>query len=194
MARTPGGAPSKRCPKCAQTKPGSHFGADRRTPDGQKCWCRRCRRLSAHARYRLVKASPEFREKTSEAAIASRGRSSRNYLRYLLGQTGSRGSHRHDGLPLEHVLDLFEKQAGRCFYSGLPMTWTMGQGRVDTNMSLERLDPSRGYEPGNVVLCCYFINVSKRSKSIEEWLHWAEAVWQHRSNQPQIRLVSSGGL
>lgn len=56
------------------------------------------------------------------------------------------------------------------------MTWTTGKGCVDTNISLERLDARRGYEPGNVALCCYYINVSKREKTIAEWLAWADRV------------------
>lgn len=56
------------------------------------------------------------------------------------------------------------------------MTTTAGSGRIDTNASLERLIPSAGYVPGNVVLCCYYINVSKREKSIDEWLRWSSLV------------------
>jgi hypothetical protein len=30
------------------------------------------------------------------------------------------------------------------------MTWLTGQGKVDTNISLDRIDPERGYEPDNI--------------------------------------------
>ena len=59
------------------------------------------------------------------------------------------------------------------------MTHSTGNGKVDTNISIDRLDVTVGYVPDNVVLCCYFVNVSKRDKSIWEWLEWAKKVEHH---------------
>jgi len=93
-------------------------------------------------------------------------------------------------LTLADLLRTYEAQRGLCFYTGIPMTWKGGSGKVATNISVDRVDPAKPYTRDNVVLCCYFINVSKHDKTIEEWLQWAEAVWRHCSRRPPIRLVS----
>jgi hypothetical protein len=178
----------KRCPKCGSTKATSHFGFDKRTRDSLKCWCRACKRIEASARWRAMK--PEMKAYQNAAMQKSRGSSPRNFIAVLRRQGGAKHRHGRGGLSLTYLLEIYQRQGGLCPYSGIPMTWATGRGRVDTNISIDRLDVSRGYEEGNVVLCCYFINVSKREKSIDEWLHWAEAVWQHRSRQPLLRSVS----
>jgi hypothetical protein len=61
-------------------------------------------------------------------------------------------NHDHD-IDLEHVVGLFVEQKGRCFYSRAPMT-TEGPFKI----SLERLDTTKGYVKGNVVLICMMLN------------------------------------
>ena len=60
-----------------------------------------------------------------------------------------------------HLYNLYHKQAGLCALSGQKMTWLTGQGKVDTNISLDRIDPTLGYEPDNIQLICYRCNIMK---------------------------------
>lgn len=77
----------------------------------------------------------------------------------------------------EWMWQKYQQQGGLCAYSGFPMTHDLG--RCSTNISIERIDPSLGYVPDNVVLCCLFVNLSKRDKTIDEWLLWADRVRTH---------------
>eukprot|EP00438_Fugacium_kawagutii_P004434 Skav210966 [mRNA] locus=scaffold2129:96328:97665:+ [translate_table: standard] len=63
----------------------------------------------------------------------------------------------------EHVLDMLERQSGRCFYSGVPLEYK----RIHRNwrMSLERLDNSKGYTAQNCALIAIEFNTSDRSRN-----------------------------
>ena len=63
-------------------------------------------------------------------------------------------------LDFDYIKNLYEEQEGMCYYSGIEMT-TSGEYQ----MSLERLDESKGYIEGNVVLCCLEFNGQ------EQWSH-----------------------
>ena len=57
-------------------------------------------------------------------------------------------------LTLTDLEQMYIKQRGRCYYSGLPMTFTSGMWKA----SPERLDNNKGYVEGNVVLVCLEFN------------------------------------
>lgn len=78
---------------------------------------------------------------------------------------------------------VYEAQGGLCCYSGVAMTTIRGRGRVDTNVSIDRIDNSLPYVKGNVVLCCYYLNVSCGRASIDEWLMWADRVKAHLASR-----------
>lgn len=63
----------------------------------------------------------------------------------------SAGEHKIDASYLE---ELWKKQDGKCFYSGIQMNYDKHEWRV----SIERLDNDKGYIDGNVVLCCLEFN------------------------------------
>lgn len=47
-----------------------------------------------------------------------------------------------------------------CRYTGIPLTLPKGKTR-ETDRTLERIDPTKGYEPGNVIVVCYAANSLK---------------------------------
>lgn len=57
-------------------------------------------------------------------------------------------------ITLDFLFDLYYKQSGRCYYSGICMTTFKGSYL----MSLERKDPKKGYTKSNVVLICDILN------------------------------------
>jgi len=169
---------TKTCSKCGRELPLGEFAKDKSQSSGFKCWCRRCRRLDSLARYRRQQSTPAFKKARREKQKRLRGSSHVRFLSALFYSAKTRAGRAGlvCTLTKDDVLALWDAQGGRCYYSNEPMTYVTGNGKLDTNASLERLNPAEGYTPGNVVLCCYFINVSKRDKSIEEWLSWAEKV------------------
>jgi hypothetical protein len=59
----------------------------------------------------------------------------------------------HD-IDLTHLEDIWKQQDGRCYYSNIPMQYKKNEWKV----SIERLDNTKGYIKGNVVLCCLEFN------------------------------------
>ncbi len=62
----------------------------------------------------------------------------------------------------------YELQAGLCYYTGIPMTFHHGKGRVWSNASIDRIDSSQGYAPENCVLCCIGFNLMKTNLDLAD--------------------------
>jgi hypothetical protein len=63
-----------------------------------------------------------------------------------------------------------------CYYCGCPPAQTATSnsllaGDYQYN-GIDRVDSSRGYEPNNVVPCCYECNRGKAARSVEEFIAW----------------------
>ena len=56
------------------------------------------------------------------------------------------------------------------------MTMELGKGVVPTNCSIDRIDSSFGYEPGNVQLVCRAANVAKSNLSTSDFVNLCRAV------------------
>jgi hypothetical protein len=80
--------------------------------------------------------------------------------------------------------ELFERLVrGRCYYCGisgsnLKITKNCRDGF--RHNGIDRLDPSRGYEPDNVVTACKQCNIAKRSLSAEAFIGWAKRIVSHQ--------------
>ena len=72
-------------------------------------------------------------------------------------------------LDVDFLVELYNKQNGKCAISGIPMTHIAGQGIIPTNISMDRIDNSVGYKKDNVQLTCRFINHAKMNMSMEEF-------------------------
>lgn len=79
------------------------------------------------------------------------------------------------GLPISdldstYLIDLYNKQEGKCFYTSREMIIGGKRGELmDNFLSLDRINPSLGYIKGNVVWCCYLINTMKGNHSKEDF-------------------------
>lgn len=76
----------------------------------------------------------------------------------------------------DYLFDLYQLQEGACALSGTPMTTIAGQGRQRTNISVDRIDSSLGYVPGNVQLVCDYVNTAKGDLSQAEFLDMCRKV------------------
>ena len=54
-----------------------------------------------------------------------------------------------------------------CAYTGTPMTHKRGTGRVGTNISLDRIDNTKGYTKDNITFCTADFNDLKGSVTID---------------------------
>lgn len=83
-------------------------------------------------------------------------------------------------LTREYLVRLFNEQNGMCYYTGEKLLWNtkgVGKGHQPNNgLSVDRLDPHKGYVIGNVVLCGHQANTSKGRRNEEEFYAFCEKV------------------
>lgn len=182
----------KTCTHCRVAKPLSAFTARSNTRDGLQSWCKPCCAEAANARRaaappekrsaesrayyeanreKLLAKTIAYREANPEKVRESQRLSKRkNWHKTICNALRGRAVAR--GLPFEitpeTLLDLFEKQGGRCYWLDLPLVITSTDKRDPLQPSLDRLDPDRGYVLGNVVLTCMFANLGRSTLSAQK--------------------------
>lgn len=109
-------------------------------------------------------------------------------LKYRLNGIFGRHNHACD-ISLEFLLEMFEKQGGKCYYSGYPMNTKRGSPYV---VSIDRKDSSRGYHADNVVLACWRVNKMKQDFSVEDFIETCKAISSTaQCQQAQQELASA---
>lgn len=85
------------------------------------------------------------------------------------------------GLETKDLIEIWEKQKGLCFYTDREMTRLLGQRReaFETEASLDRIIPDKGYVAGNVVFCINLANRVKQNLTLEEMAQWMPG-WHQR--------------
>lgn len=106
----------------------------------------------------------------------------KNPLAYLLSnaRANAKKNDRTFGITLADLKCLWEKQGGKCFYTGRDMYF--GAGTPDSP-SLDRVNSTLGYLPDNIVLCQYKVNVVKNSLSVHELILFCRDVLNHIGTQ-----------
>lgn len=142
----------------------------------------RWKRISGDPRYierrRAVEAarrSPGPKRDRDRKTTHKRLATARGRFTFLVKKARSRSarSGRPFDLSREYLERLWESQGGKCYYTGLPMTLEVGS---DHTVSLDRLDNDRGYEVGNVVLCCRRVNAMKECDTLAIFVAWCRRV------------------
>ena len=78
-------------------------------------------------------------------------------------------------LSMDFLVDLWERQNGRCYYTGRELM--TNRGRVGWNdASLDRMNPLDGYSVGNVVWTSRLVNTSKGHRNVEEFVSFCKKV------------------
>lgn len=70
-------------------------------------------------------------------------------------------------ITLEYLLTLWNLQKGICAISGIPMTFERYNGRIPTNVSIDKIDRNKGYIKDNIQLVCMACNQIKSDWSEE---------------------------
>lgn len=64
----------------------------------------------------------------------------------------------------------------KCAISGLQMTYEMFNGRIFTNISIDRKDSNKGYEKDNIQLVCMAVNQMKSDMTNEQLLYFCKQI------------------
>ena len=86
---------------------------------------------------------------------------------------------------IEEAWDLFQRQQSRCAITGEPLIFAkMGEYRShrgSQTASLDRIDSSKGYIPGNIQWVHRIINEMKWDYPQEEFVTWCKRVVEHNA-------------
>lgn len=89
-------------------------------------------------------------------------------------------------LTAAELVALWEQQDRRCALSGVLMTW--GSGLEPTTISIDRLNPKRGYVKGNVRLICFALNSLRGAGTDAQALEIATAFVEYQKQRAQACL------
>ena len=111
-----------------------------------------------------------------------------NYLTRLFGQLKHARTKKEKSkvvwdIELEDVLELWDKQKGKCALTGLFMTYHKdGSGNRGLNASIDRIDPDIEYLVTNIQLVCSRANTMKHTLKEDELYWWAKNIVESKEN------------
>ena len=80
------------------------------------------------------------------------------------------------GLSLEDIIAIWDRQEGRCAFTGAPMQ------KYPRSWSIDRIDNSCGYTPGNVQLVLKEINLMRGKLTVEKFVTYCHQISTFRSS------------
>ena len=94
------------------------------------------------------------------------------YVLHLLKKNGRKH------LTVHHIQEIYDLQKGLCAISKLPLTLIKipNTKKVHTNLSIDRIDSTKGYEIENIQLVCAVVNTMKLNLSLTEFTFWIGAI------------------
>lgn len=78
-------------------------------------------------------------------------------------------------ITLDEAMEIWFEQDGKCVITGIAMTWRQGKV-MPTSISMDRIDPSLGYEKGNIRFICHAVNLFKSTNTDEAMIAMARAI------------------
>lgn len=192
----------KHCPHCDTFKPFSEFTKEKRRKHGLSVYCKVCaaeKRLLDRDRHNAYRAQkwkddPDYREhylKYHRARYIREKDKLQEYqknhysvpinkLKYLVTNAKSRAIKEGMEFNLDHTKIEIPTH---CKYLGIELTYTHKQGRKRSNISLDRIDSTRGYTMDNIQLISDKANVMKNDASIPELVTFAKNVLKEHDNE-----------
>jgi hypothetical protein len=97
-----------------------------------------------------------------------------------VARTARHRSKESSDVTAEFLSELWNKQDGKCFYSGVEMVLPkFGAARSPNLASLDRQDSSRGYTQNNVVWCGWGCNRAKSNMTEEQFVQLCRIIVEH---------------
>tara|TARA_R100000664_G_scaffold24559_1_gene34372 strand:+ start:253 stop:936 length:684 start_codon:yes stop_codon:yes gene_type:complete len=106
----------------------------------------------------------------------------REYLKVIIGQlkTPRTAEGFEFTITIDDLVNIWNKQEGRCAISGLFMTHHKdGMGIKELNASIDRLVPEKGYIKTNIQLVCHRINTMRHTLPLHDFYWWVKTIHAH---------------
>lgn len=175
----------KYCKKCDTTKPLDEFTRAKRSNsyshsnDTHHSYCRPCNAKVA-AEWR--KTRPTYRGTGRIKSIPKEDRFLMSAIRNRLKDAKARSKKYNKDLDVDDVYlyELFKQQAKCCALTGVELMIEIGHPLC---LSLDQIDPTKGYTVGNVQWLAWVVNRAKGDLDTEHFYEMCEAVIEHRKVQ-----------
>lgn len=82
-------------------------------------------------------------------------------VRWLNAKDRAKSKNRLFDITKQDLMDLWNKQEGKCAISKIPMTFNIDSGRNPYNVSIDQINPAQGYTKDNIQLVCMCVNQLK---------------------------------
>ena len=76
----------------------------------------------------------------------------------------------------DYIHSLYIKQNKKCALTGIELTFITKKEKVLTNLSIDRIDSSKGYTKDNVQLVCTVVNLMKLDLDLNEFKRWCQLI------------------
>ena len=116
--------------------------------------------------------SQERKDKEQATAIAYYSKTENRIKALLMGARGNAVKYNREFTITEQDIVI----PTHCPYLGIELTHTRGQGKLWTNSSIDRIDSTKGYIPGNVQVISKLANIMKSNATEEQLLAFANGV------------------
>jgi len=156
-----------RCTKCSEYKNPTEFDVNSDKPhrDCKDTRCKKCKAKAANNRRTQRSRTDQFHRVFVERFQGMRDRAKVHDIPMELS--------------IEDLKKLYEKQEHKCAISGIEMTTILGKGRIPTNISIDQINPGKGYTAENTQLVCMAVNQMKSDLTIEELLVFCKAILEN---------------
>lgn len=155
----------KKCYKCKTFKLTDEFSKNRNAPDGFSKVCKKC-----YSNYESVKNGYSKRSKNLKTDLKEYLKYKHNYFKHK-----SKIKNIHFDLDTDTIYELYKKQNGKCYYTGIQIVHNNGCPDYNS-ISVERLNPNKGYTKDNIVLAAFNINSFKGMMDEDEFKQFLDKV------------------
>ena len=184
----------KQCLKCFTFLDVSEFVSDKRRKDKLYPYCKLCsKNYYEQNRQRFLNQKkeynnrPEVKEKRKQYEKERYLNNKKDYIEKRIDYYSNpekrkslllwKSKERAIKEGIEHTITIDDIIIPKlCPYLNIPLTHSLGEGQLDTNSSLDRIDNHKGYIPGNVQVISRLANTMKNAATMEQLILFAQNV------------------
>ena len=145
--------------------------------NGRKSICKNCDCARQRNRDINLKDAIKLRKCMNSRFLAARDRANKHNIPF--------------DITLDYLMELWDKQKGMCALSGIEMTFELKMGRTHTNVSIDKIDRTKGYTVGNVQLVCMACNQIKSDMTEEAMYYFCKNIVEQYENKNKESTAAS---